>query len=174
MALGADLHPDVGLGRAGADDLPARTSDHRVHVFRMNAHLHDSILPGAPNITSPLQKTQSTQHLGPRPKYATGGQAASLRTATQPTGLRPPTPNGPSPADAQGAPSSKSASLAEKPTSPCPPCEDEPPPNGFSTRVRSARFERGLSPRNPCLGEGRKEHAARRATTARRGRSPRP
>src|SRR4029453_12754752 len=40
MAVGADFHPDVRLGRARLDDLPAGAGDRRVHIFRMNAHLH--------------------------------------------------------------------------------------------------------------------------------------
>src|SRR5215813_2240321 len=41
MALRAHLDPDVGPSRTGLDDLPARTSDGRVHVARMNTHLHE-------------------------------------------------------------------------------------------------------------------------------------
>ena len=37
MALGADLDPDVGPGRAGVDDLAAGAGDGRVDVVRMNA-----------------------------------------------------------------------------------------------------------------------------------------
>src|SRR4029450_7054458 len=51
MALGADLHPDVGLGRPGVDDIPTRAGNGRLRMVRMNAHLHGSLLLRAPNIT---------------------------------------------------------------------------------------------------------------------------
>src|SRR5215813_2484568 len=40
MALGAHLHPDLGLGRSGMNDLSAGTRDRRIDVFGMNASLH--------------------------------------------------------------------------------------------------------------------------------------
>src|SRR4029453_5285866 len=40
MALGAHFHADVGLGRSGVNHLAARARDGRVHIIRMNTHLH--------------------------------------------------------------------------------------------------------------------------------------
>src|SRR5437667_2163791 len=42
MALRADLHVDVGPGGAGANHLSASARDGRIHIVRMNAHLHSS------------------------------------------------------------------------------------------------------------------------------------
>src|SRR5687767_15402578 len=41
VALGADLDPDLGLGRPRVYHLAARAGDRGVDVFRMNAHLHE-------------------------------------------------------------------------------------------------------------------------------------
>src|SRR5262249_51639019 len=60
MALRADFHPDVRFGRARLDDLPARAGDRRVHVFRMNAHLHGAISSlEALSLPAPARKSKS-------------------------------------------------------------------------------------------------------------------
>src|SRR5947208_4357001 len=64
VALRADLHPDVGPGRAGANDLAARARDRRLHVLRMNTHLHDRHLLRDHHDTSPGQKRQRARELG--------------------------------------------------------------------------------------------------------------
>src|SRR6266511_2231518 len=40
VTLGTHLHPDLGLGGAGVDDLPAVAGDRGVDVVGMNASLH--------------------------------------------------------------------------------------------------------------------------------------
>src|SRR5262247_2981705 len=40
MALGAHLHPDLGLRRPGVNDLSAVAGDRRIDVLGMNASLH--------------------------------------------------------------------------------------------------------------------------------------
>src|SRR5256886_17702278 len=71
VALRADLHPDVGPGRAGANDLAARARDRRLHVLRMNTHLHDRHLLRGNKDTSPDRKAQKSRGLragSPYPK----------------------------------------------------------------------------------------------------------
>src|SRR4029077_1430956 len=57
VTLGAHLHPDLGLGRAGVDDLSARARDGGVDVVRMNASLHGPP-PRSSNHTSGSRKRQ--------------------------------------------------------------------------------------------------------------------
>src|SRR5687768_2354413 len=61
MALGAHFHANLGPGRSSADDLAARTGNGRVHVVRMNTHLHGDSPPRSPNNTSAPPKTQKPQ-----------------------------------------------------------------------------------------------------------------
>src|SRR6185369_8054910 len=64
MTLGADLDPDVRLGRAGLDDLPAGAGDRRVHIVRMNAHLHELLLLKSPqDITDLAHRVHGGQEL---------------------------------------------------------------------------------------------------------------
>src|SRR5215467_9998872 len=67
MALGAHLHPDLGLRRPGVNDLSAVAGDRRIDVLGMNASLHGPP-PGwkrrvrRSNFTSEGGKTQQIQH----------------------------------------------------------------------------------------------------------------
>src|SRR5207253_6202297 len=58
VTLRAHLHPDLRLGRAGMDDLPAGARDVRIDVLRMNASLHCPPARSSNN-TSRCRKTQN-------------------------------------------------------------------------------------------------------------------
>src|SRR5688572_20433309 len=59
MALGAHFHANLGPSRSSADDLAARTGNGRVHVVRMNTHLHGDSPPRSPTIPAPPQKRKN-------------------------------------------------------------------------------------------------------------------
>src|SRR5580765_732038 len=59
MALGAHFHADVGLGGTGVNHLAARARDGRVHIIRMNTHLHCRHPLRATKNTSPGRNTQN-------------------------------------------------------------------------------------------------------------------
>src|SRR5215468_9831278 len=97
VTLRAHLHADLRLGRAGADDLPARARDRRVDVVRMNASLHGPP-PRSFNHTSGGGKTQKTsadpscsmRHhaIDARPDQATraaSGLGTAFRRRVEPT-----------------------------------------------------------------------------------------
>src|SRR5262245_14835902 len=65
VALGAHFDADVGPGGTGVNHLAARAGDGRVHIVRMNTHLHCFHPLRAPKNTSP---GRSTQNLGIRPR----------------------------------------------------------------------------------------------------------
>src|SRR5687768_7927663 len=87
MALGAHFHANLGPGRSSADDLAARTGNGRVHVVRMNTHLHGDSPPRSPNNTSAPPKTQKPQRfpLFRYPTHPEGFQA--IATAASGCGL---------------------------------------------------------------------------------------
>src|SRR5499426_671379 len=53
VALGAHFDADVGPGGTGMNHLAARAGDGRVHIVRMNTHLHCFHPLRAPKNTSP-------------------------------------------------------------------------------------------------------------------------
>src|SRR6266481_4315915 len=77
MALGAHFHADVGLGRTSVNHLAARARDGRVHIVRMNTHLHCRHPP------------QGYKGYQPRPEHAKPRNSAS---PTPSSASRPGTP----------------------------------------------------------------------------------
>src|SRR5207248_4959431 len=99
MALGADFDPDVRPRRARLDDLPAGACDRRVHVIRMNTHLHGRDPPWKsqgyqrppknakpPGIRTFLGPRLATSECGASPAQSCSGEAGR----SMPSGVRRP------------------------------------------------------------------------------------
>src|SRR5687767_12953448 len=64
VALGADLDPDLRLGRPGMHHLATRAGDRGVDVLRMNAHLHGCVLlTGRPRIPTSDRKRKKPDYM---------------------------------------------------------------------------------------------------------------
>src|SRR5215510_8782370 len=70
MALRAHFDVDVGSSGAGANHLSARTRDGRVHIVRMNAHLHCRHPLKVTKDTTPVKRRKTGAGPGPSPSNA--------------------------------------------------------------------------------------------------------